>query len=1092
MSLEFSAAYNLMKNLAQKINGNKQITKKDVEDLLKKSDTDGDGIVSEAEFKNVYMSTEDYMKLEKDYLEAFKAISELDGKEGLSQKDLDSAVTKYEKEQEEELEVPEEVASPGGGDPGPSSPTTNPEDKSNGNLDPVALSEKNTMEQLSDKRNEAIDTLSEQREAKEAAIAEADEKVNAAKELYNNATDALADRIEQKEEELTLTEKNIVLYNDCKQKLNTQIDSQKTAVNDSKTKVDECKTRKSDIEGQISALGSAPPETITVTDEEGNETTAPNPEYESWVAQKEALEAQLAEAEDELVNAEVDLADAEDELTSLESELDLVEQSLNGLIEDYSKTEAAADKEIQTLKTNIDTANKEYSEAKTNKYTIAEPFNAELDKAKADLRAYDEAIRIEEMPADWSKEEKTGLEKVDKANLPADYEVKSDGNIYDSDGNVVGKVVSGSEDETTGEKSEDKYYLKKAPEKQRLSFSEKYDIAISLAKGKNAEEDEFNPNAVWDSYDFSSIAPEDIAMIAELYETKVAENKEDNNGEAIEGIPASFIDAAKQYLNDEEGTAAQFKDIVGGILKESDNNEKAAEMLNREVENALKSGDTAVIDAIIAKADSNYKEFMQYVENTGLPADIQEKMGKDANELLGKLYSKVDQHKETDAESYGIESTRAEQLKSDYKTLEGVIKAINDGGLSNPDEINYLLAQFGSSAEIMKSANALVESGKIEAEDINTIFRVSTTKQNEIMEALNENPELKEFIKEKGLDPMTSSQQDIEKAIQEKISMDTEAKLIEHLMMSQDGTDEKDKVSTNAEDYGLTEEEAQDAKAKYVDSASKEESIKNILNAFKNDEISPDTAKYLLAEVSEGVPKNLIAELRNMNDTEREYINQLYEVYTPLPELSSGNTTQSLKPAPTLEEFLASVDDPMIKGWYEKMFSSGMYDYDTFWNKSNIPRDFQSVYTQPFANGTIRSAGCGITSLSMISEALTGKHVAPTELTQYCKGDNPASALEGGLDAMNVKYDRLWGNDALARLDSALESGKPVIVNYRGNSLFTTGGHFVVIAGKTADGKYIVNDPNIENYWKSNMIDGFTNGFTREQIEQGLNHVYFF
>jgi hypothetical protein len=60
------------------------------------------------------------------------------------------------------------------------------------------------------------------------------------------------------------------------------------------------------------------------------------------------------------------------------------------------------------------------------------------------------------------------------------------------------------------------------------------------------------------------------------------------------------------------------------------------------------------------------------------------------------------------------------------------------------------------------------------------------------------------------------------------------------------------------------------------------------------------------------------------------------------------------------------------------------------------------------------------------------------------------------------------------------------------SSIFTNSGHFIVIAGKTKDNKYIVNDPNLENYYKKEMIDGYTNGFTLEEITKGLNGIYIF
>ena len=242
-------------------------------------------------------------------------------------------------------------------------------------------------------------------------------------------------------------------------------------------------------------------------------------------------------------------------------------------------------------------------------------------------------------------------------------------------------------------------------------------------------------------------------------------------------------------------------------------------------------------------------------------------------------------------------------------------------------------------------------------------------------------------------------------------------------------------------------------------------------------------------------------EFRSGLSQEEQDVNlkQLFDVFAPpvetipeskLAKLGSGNGAN--KPAPTLGEFLASQKDPYAKKWFTDMFTKLGYDYDTFWDTSNIPRDFQSLYTESFATGSIRSAGCGITCLSMLSEYLTGEYKAPNELTRGYIGDNPASALEKGLNATGVEWSRSFGANKMADLDASLAAGKPVIINVRGSSIFTEGGHFMVVTGKTEDGRYIVNDPNIENYLKPNMVDGFTNGFTREQIAQGLSHVIIF
>lgn len=199
----------------------------------------------------------------------------------------------------------------------------------------------------------------------------------------------------------------------------------------------------------------------------------------------------------------------------------------------------------------------------------------------------------------------------------------------------------------------------------------------------------------------------------------------------------------------------------------------------------------------------------------------------------------------------------------------------------------------------------------------------------------------------------------------------------------------------------------------------------------------------------------------------------------------------------TLSEFLSTVDNEQNLKFYQQLYS--MYDYESFNNRSDVPQYFQTTYTQPFATGTIRSSGCGITSLAMVASYLTGEEITPDMLTNGYRGDNPASAMHAGIKNLGLKLTTYegWGiacqelnEDGKTNLDAALEAGKPVIARMNSSSLFTEGGHFIVIAGKTEDGKYIVNDPNLENYYKSYMVDGFTNGFTEEQITRGLCGIY--
>ena len=51
MALEFSAAFDLLKSLASKVGGKTEVTNEDVEKMMNEADSDGDGIVSESDFK---------------------------------------------------------------------------------------------------------------------------------------------------------------------------------------------------------------------------------------------------------------------------------------------------------------------------------------------------------------------------------------------------------------------------------------------------------------------------------------------------------------------------------------------------------------------------------------------------------------------------------------------------------------------------------------------------------------------------------------------------------------------------------------------------------------------------------------------------------------------------------------------------------------------------------------------------------------------------------------------------------------------------------------------------------------------------------
>ena len=160
-------------------------------------------------------------------------------------------------------------------------------------------------------------------------------------------------------------------------------------------------------------------------------------------------------------------------------------------------------------------------------------------------------------------------------------------------------------------------------------------------------------------------------------------------------------------------------------------------------------------------------------------------------------------------------------------------------------------------------------------------------------------------------------------------------------------------------------------------------------------------------------------------------------------------------------------------------------------------------------SSTIKSSGCGIASLAMVLSYLKDTTILPSDLVvssdevdEYHKNYNKYrvtggsshslftdTADEWGVTVENYYWGEAWGE---GKLMEALANGQPVIFNAHDDSVFTGGGHFIVLTGLTEDGKIMVNDPNGANYMSGNQIlkDGFENGFDPEYFK-GLSGNYF-
>jgi predicted esterase len=157
---------------------------------------------------------------------------------------------------------------------------------------------------------------------------------------------------------------------------------------------------------------------------------------------------------------------------------------------------------------------------------------------------------------------------------------------------------------------------------------------------------------------------------------------------------------------------------------------------------------------------------------------------------------------------------------------------------------------------------------------------------------------------------------------------------------------------------------------------------------------------------------------------------------------------------------------------------------------SSVPMFFQTDFQDsPYGeHGTIASHGCGITCVAMVASYLLDRYISPRDLAIEFESYNTESGSKWSLFPDSAKKLGLEIEKQTSDWDEiieALKEGKVAIAGASKGSLFTDGGHFIVLTGLTKDGKIIVNDPYKGNYTKderSNIEKGFTNGFNRSDL----------
>ena len=134
-------------------------------------------------------------------------------------------------------------------------------------------------------------------------------------------------------------------------------------------------------------------------------------------------------------------------------------------------------------------------------------------------------------------------------------------------------------------------------------------------------------------------------------------------------------------------------------------------------------------------------------------------------------------------------------------------------------------------------------------------------------------------------------------------------------------------------------------------------------------------------------------------------------------------------------------------------------------NGMQIPLYIQTEYSNiPYGSGSIADCGCGPTAFAMIASYLTNSTITPADAVAWCGNAYYSFGYGTKWSYFQAASDHFGCGTVTTTTDAntvlqALSQGCPVISSQM-PGLFTSGGHFIVLRGVTANGRVLVNDPN--------------------------------
>lgn len=131
----------------------------------------------------------------------------------------------------------------------------------------------------------------------------------------------------------------------------------------------------------------------------------------------------------------------------------------------------------------------------------------------------------------------------------------------------------------------------------------------------------------------------------------------------------------------------------------------------------------------------------------------------------------------------------------------------------------------------------------------------------------------------------------------------------------------------------------------------------------------------------------------------------------------------------------------------------------------------QTQYSYPYGDDTIAGSGCGPTCFAMVASTLKDRRITPIDAVSWCGNSYYLmgvgtywSYFSDAADHFGIDMEQQLGGYDTDSVIYALKRGK-LVISAQSAGRFTRGGHFIVLAGITSNGRIIVYDPNGANHY---------------------------